>query len=159
MAAVQTLVALSNTYDRHDPGDIRGDYTAAPHRADFRAAIDRGDWSAGYATASSDPVPITAIQAGLLPTFYQFTEVDIALENFDALRQVTTTERTGRRRSGIFAFGSHVNFRTQNTYSYSVDASSSVTATLKPVPANLRLTPTDITVNALGKTPMVNVSQ
>jgi hypothetical protein len=74
------------------------------------------------------------------------------------LREATQTETDGTQSTGIFAFASHVNFRTQNTYSYSVDASSSVTATLKPVPANVRLTPSIITVNALGTNPTVTTS-
>jgi hypothetical protein len=94
-----------------------------------------------------------------LPSFYQFTEAVIELKMAISLREATQTETDGSQSTGIFAFGSHVNFRTQNTYSYSVDASSSVTATLKPVPANVRLTPQIVTVNTLaGKTPSVTIT-
>jgi hypothetical protein len=102
---------------------------------------------------------MSALQAGLLPTFYQFTDAEIDLKISVQLRQATQTETDGTETLGIFAFASHVNFRTQNTYSYGVDASSSVTATLKPVPANLRVTPQTITVNTTaGKAPTVTVS-
>ncbi|MFY9936129.1 MAG: hypothetical protein WAK33_04635 [Silvibacterium sp.] len=157
MSAVQTLVALSNTYIDVIP-EISEVITPQPINVPISGHPSIEVTGARVTATASDPVQMTAIQAGLLPTFYQFTEVDIALKISVQLRQVTTTETDGTQSVGIFAFGSHVNFRNQNTYSYSVDASSSVTATLKPVPANLRLTPTVITVNALSKTPTVSIS-
>jgi hypothetical protein len=160
MAAVQTLVTLSNTYVDVIP-EISEVITAQPITVPISGVP--GETSievtgARVTATASDPVQMTALQAGLLPTFYQFTEVDIALKISVQLRQVTTTETDGSTSIQIGAFGSHVNFRNQNTYSYSVDASSSVTATLKPVPANVRLTPSIITVNTLGKTPTVTTS-
>jgi hypothetical protein len=157
MAAVQTLVALSNTYVDIIP-EVSEIITPQPLTVPISGQPSIEVTGARVTAVASDPVQISALQAGLLPTFYQFTEVDIALKVSIALRQVTQTETDGTQTTGIFAFGSHVNFRTQNTYSYSVDASSSVTATLKPVPANVRLTPQTITVNALGKTPIVNLN-
>jgi hypothetical protein len=157
MAAVQTLIALSNTYVDVIP-EISEVITPQPLTVPISGQPSIEVTGARVTAVASDPVQISALQAGLLPTFYQFTEVDIALKLSIQLRQVTQTESDGTQTLGIFAFGSHVNFRNQNTYSYSVDASSSVTATLKPVPANVRLTPSVITVNALGKTPTVNVS-
>ena len=103
---------------------------------------------------------MSALQAGLLPTFYQFTDATIELKLSIQLRQATEVDTDGRTRSGIFAFASHVNFRTQNTFSYQVDASSSVTATLKPIPPNTRVLPTTILVNTLaGKQPSVTLSR
>jgi hypothetical protein len=157
MAAVQTLIALSNTYVDVIP-EVSEVITPQPLTVPISGQPSIEVTGARVTAVASDPVQISALQAGLLPTFYQFTEVDIALKLSIQLRQVTQTESDGTQTLGIFAFGSHVNFRNQNTYSYSVDASSSVTATLKPVPANVRLTPSVITVNALGKTPTVNVS-
>jgi hypothetical protein len=157
MTAVQTLVTLSNTYIEVIP-EISEVITPQPLTVPISGQPSIEVTGARITATTSPPVPMTAIQAGLLPTFYQFTEVDIALKISVQLRQVTTTETDGTRSVGIFAFGSHVNFRNQNTYSYTVDASSSVTATLKPVPANLRLNPQIITVNALGKTPTVNIT-
>jgi hypothetical protein len=160
LAAVKTLVTLSNTYidvipeisEVITPQPITVPISGVPGETSIQVT------GARVTATASDPVQMTAIQAGLLPTFYQFTEVDIALKISVQLRQVTQTETDGTITTGIFAFSSHVNFRNQNTYSYSVDASSSVTATLKPVPANLRVTPAIITVNALGKTPTVSSS-
>jgi hypothetical protein len=48
--------------------------------------------------------------------------------------------------------------RTQNTFSYTAEASSSVTALLKPVPPPSRLVPTTITVNELVQPPTVTVN-
>ena len=157
MAAVQTLIALSNTYVDVIP-EVSEVITPQPLTVPISGQPSVEVTGARVTAVASDPVQISALQAGLLPTFYQFTEVDIALKLSIQLRQVTQTESDGTQSLGIFAFGSHVNFRNQNTYSYSVDASSSVTATLKPVPPSVRLTPATITVNALGKTPTVNVS-
>ena len=157
LAAVQTLVALSNTFVEVIP-EISEVITPQPLVVPISGQPTIEVTGTRVTATTSDPISITALQAGLLPTFYQFTEVDINLKISVQLRQVTTTETDGSRSLGIFAFGSHVNFRNQNTYSYTVDASSSVTATLKPVPASLRLNPQIITVNALGKTPTVTVS-
>ena len=100
---------------------------------------------------------MTALQAGITPTFYQFTEATIQLKLSMQVRQVDQTNTDGSS-SGFLFFCSHVNFRTQNTYSYQVDGSASVTATMKPVPPPQRLTPATVTVNALGKQPVVTVT-
>jgi len=159
LAAVQTLIVLANT-----PVSIIPEVTEVITGQEFPVPVS-GQPSVAVTgiRVTSTPSPavvMSALQAGLLPTFYQFTDVEIALKISVQLRQASQTETDGTTQtSGIFAFGSHVNFRTQNTYSYSVDASSSVTASLKPVPANLRVTPTTITVNTLaGKTPSVTSS-
>jgi hypothetical protein len=159
LAAIQTLIVLANT-----PVSIIPEVTEVITSQGLTVPIS-GQPSIGVTgvrvTATpSDPVQMSALQAGLLPTFYQFTDALIELKISVQLRQATQTETDGTTQtSGLFAFASHVNFRTQNTYSYQVDASSSVTATLKPVPANVRVTPAMITVNTLaGKTPTVTVS-
>jgi hypothetical protein len=103
------------------------------------------------------PVEMTALQAGIEPTFYQFTEATIQLKVSIQLRETRETSADGKSSRGLRAFTSNVNFRTKNTYSYNVEASSSVTAIMRPVPAPSRLTPTTITVNALGPTPIVNI--
>jgi len=110
------------------------------------------------ATAAA-PVEMTALQAGIEPTFYQFTEATIQLKVSIQLRETRETSADGKSSVGLRAFTSNVNFRTKNTYSYNVEASSSVTAIMRPVPSPTRLTPTTITVNALGPTPVVNISQ
>jgi hypothetical protein len=158
LAAIQTLVTLSNTFVDVIP-EISEVITAQTLTVPISGQPSIEVTGARVTATPSDPVSISALQAGLLPTFYQFTEADINLKISVQLREATQTETDGTQSVGIFAFASHVNFRTQNTYSYSVDASSSVTATLKPVPANVRLTPSIVTVNALsGNTPIVSSS-
>jgi len=158
LTAIQTLVTLSNTFVDVIP-EISEVITAQTLTVPISGQPSIEVTGARVTATPSDPVSISALQAGLLPTFYQFTEANINLKIPVQLREATQTETDGTQTLGIFAFASHVNFRTQNTYSYSVDASSSVTATLKPVPANVRLTPSIVTVNALsGKTPIVSTS-
>ncbi len=158
LAAIQTLVTLSNTFVEVIP-EISEVITPQTLTVPISGQPSIEVTGARVTATPSDPVSISALQAGLLPTFYQFTEADINLKISVQLREATQTETDGTQSVGIFAFASHVNFRTQNTYSYSVDASSSVTATLKPVPANVRLTPSIVTVNALsGNSPVVSSS-
>jgi hypothetical protein len=159
LAAIQTLIVLSTTPVSVIP-EITEVITAQSVTVPISGQPSIEVTGARVTASPSDPVQMSALQAGLLPTFYQFTDATIELKISIQLRQATQTDTDGSTQtSGIFAFASHVNFRTQNTYSYQVDASSSVTATLKPVPANLRLTPSIITVNTLtGKAPSVTVS-
>jgi len=109
--------------------------------------------------SAAAPVQMSALQAGLEPTFYQFTEATIQLKVSLQLRETQETDADGKRQTSLRVFGSNVNFRSQNTFSYTAEASSSVTAILRPVPAPTRVVPATITVNALGPTPVVNVSR
>jgi hypothetical protein len=109
--------------------------------------------------SAAAPVQMSALQAGLEPTFYQFTEATIQLKVSLQLRETQETDSDGKKQTGLRVFGSNVNFRSQNTFSYTAEASSSVTAILRPVPAPTRVVPATITVNALGPTPVVNVSR
>lgn len=159
LAAVQTMVVLSNTMIPVIP-EISEVITSQPITVPISGAGGPGSiqvTGARVTSTASDPVEMSALQAGLLPTFYQFTEAVIDLNLSIQLREATETDTDGTKSQGLFAFASHVNFRTQNTYSYQVSAASSVTATMKPVPANVRLTPSIITVNALNpKSPVVS---
>ncbi len=158
LAAVQTLIVLSKT-----PVDIIPEVTevitAEPLTIPISGQPSVQVTGARVTATASDAVQMSALQAGMLPTFYQFTEATIELKLSIQLRQATEVDTDGTTQtSGIYAFASHVNFRTQNTYSYQVDASSTVTATLKPVPPNTRLLPSTILVNTLNGKPTVNVS-
>ena len=94
-----------------------------------------------------------------MPSFYQFAEATIQLKLSVQLREVRETQSPELGPRILRAFGSNVNFRTQNTYSYSADASSSVTAILRPVPPPARLVPTTITVNELTQPPTVTITE
>ncbi|HEV2494494.1 MAG TPA: hypothetical protein VG204_15635 [Terriglobia bacterium] len=156
LAAVKTLIVLSKTMVDIIP-EVTEVVTAQPLTIPISGQPSVQVTGARVTANASDPVQMTALQAGMLPTFYQFTEATIQLKVSIQLRQSTQADAEGNL--PIFAFASHVNFRTQNIYSYQVDASSSVTATLKPIPPNTRLLPSNILVNTLtGKQPSVTVS-
>ena len=155
--ALDTLIVLSKTMVPVIP-EISEVITGQPITVPISGAGSIQVTGARVTATPSDPVEMSALQCGLLPTFYQFTEAVIDLNLSIQIRIATQTESDGSQNTGLFAFASHVNFRTQNTFSYQVSASSSVTATMKPVPPNVRLTPSIITVNALNpKSPVVSI--
>ena len=108
------------------------------------------------------PVMLTLLQAGLLPTFYRFTEAQIEVKLSISVKRVEETETSGTRRPfvlggiGVLAFGAPVNFRTANTFSYSADGASVLRATLRPVPPPPRLVPDTVTINTLTSPPTVS---
>jgi hypothetical protein len=108
--------------------------------------------------SASEPVQMSALQAGIVPSFYQFAEATIQLKMSLQVREVEKEESDGKKSRGKHLFGSHVNFRTQNTFTYTAEASSSVTAVIRPVPPPTRLVPSIVTVNALGTTPTVTIN-
>lgn len=103
----------------------------------------------------ADPVIMTALQAGILPTFYQFTEAVINVKLSLSIRETTERDTDGTERVGFWMFASNVNFKTANTFSYQADGASSVTATLRPVPPPSRIVPSTVTVNALVTPPVI----
>jgi hypothetical protein len=157
LASINTLVVLAGT-----PVDIIPEVTELITPATIDVNVPGHTpvqvTGARVSASAAQPVQLSALQAGILPTFYQFTEVTIELKLSVQLREADQTDTDGSTKTGIFAFGSHVNFRTQNTFSYSVDAASTVTAIMRPVPPPARLLPSTITVNATGARPTVNVS-
>ncbi len=120
---------------------------------------------------SADPVSFTLFQAGLLPTFYQFTESIIEVKISISHRSESKSELEAGaslevKASEDFFFGSasstfasHVNYKSSNTYSYSAEGSSLLRTTLKPVPPPPRLLPRLVTVNTLKTPPEVTISQ
>lgn len=130
-------------------------------------------------TEFADPVRYTLLQAGLTPTFYQFTEslievkisisqrTEVSSEFEIGAEFEITTEVAAEAKANFFLFGgstsvkttstfaSHVNYSTSTSYSYSAEGSSLLRTTLKPVPPPPRLLPRIITVNALRTPPEV----
>ena len=129
--------------------------------------------------------PMTLLQAGLTPTFYQFTqsviEVKISLSSrvdtsvqVDAGFKFDSTVSTelgigGGILGSLFGgpsgkisttttFSTHTDLTVSNKYSYSAEGSSMLSTTLKPVPPPGRVMPRFITVNALVSPPTVNVT-
>jgi hypothetical protein len=108
---------------------------------------------------STEPKDYSLIQAGLFPTFYQFTESIIEVKMSISSKTASTSELDmGIEASGGWGpvhVSAHVNFKTSQTYSYSAEGSSLLRTTLKPVPPPARITPRIITVNTLVTPPTV----
>jgi hypothetical protein len=112
-------------------------------------------------------VPLSLLQAGMMPTFYQFTESLIEVKMAISAKTSTQSEfefGVQVEASAGFLFASatvtsHVDFRTSNTYSYSAEGSSLLRTTLKPVPPPPRFMPRFITVNTLVQPPQITTSE
>jgi hypothetical protein len=110
---------------------------------------------------------MTMLQAGIVPTFYQFTESVIEVKMTISSKVESQSEfefglETEASAGFLFASGSvssHVNFKTSNTYSYSAEGSSLLRTTLKPTPPPARMMPRFITVNTLVQPPTVTFSE
>ncbi len=110
---------------------------------------------------------LNMLQAGIVPSFYQFTESVIEVKMTIQSKVETKSEFEfgfETEASADFLFGSasmssHVNFKTSNTYSYSAEGSSLLRTTLRPTPPPARMMPRFITVNALVTPPVVTVSE
>ncbi|MBE3076521.1 MAG: hypothetical protein IMZ75_16565 [Actinobacteria bacterium] len=106
---------------------------------------------------SSAPVDYTLLQAGLFPTFYQFTETIIEVKMSISQKSSSSSELEAGASLSVqggwgpvsVAFAAHVNYKNSNTYSYSAEGSSLLRTTLKPVPPHSRLSPRIITVNTM----------
>lgn len=157
LASVQTLIELSQTMVPIIP-EVAEVITPSPIEVAVSGQAPVVVTGARISASAAEPVAMTALQAGITPTFYQFTEATIQLKLSMQVRQVEETSTDGEQSFGFLFFASHVNFRTQNTYSYQVDGAASVTATLRPVPPPQRLVPAIVTVNALGRQPVVTVT-
>jgi hypothetical protein len=157
VAAVKTLIALATAKVELIP-EITEVISAHPLQVKTNGDTIDVTGVRVMATAA-EPVKMSALQAGLVPSFYQFTEATIQLKLSVQLREVRETQSPALGPPIMRAFASNVNFRTQNTYSYNAEASSSVTAILRPVPPPARLVPTTITVNELTQPPTVTISE
>jgi hypothetical protein len=156
LAAVKTLIALSQTTVELIPEITE---VISPEKLQVEADGDTIEVTGARVTATaSDAVELSALQAGLTPSFYQFAEATIQLKLSVQLREVREFQSPALGPKVLRAFATSINPRTQNTYTYSAEASSSVTALLKPVPAPSRLVPTTITVNELVQPPVVTVN-
>ena len=119
-------------------------------------------------SVAGKPIAMTLLQAGILPTFYQFTESLIEVKISISHHSSFTSEfevgaefeikTEAEAHGGLFGFGasgsvsttfaSHVNYKSASTYSYSAEGSSLLRTTLKPVPPPARIVPRIVTVDA-----------
>ena len=106
------------------------------------------------------PVKMNLIQAGLLPTFYQFTDAAIEVKLSITMREERESE-TLNKSNGFLglrasrAFASSVDYRSAAKYSYQATGSSVLRATMKPVPPPGRVEAAVTTVNTLTQPPTV----
>jgi len=112
---------------------------------------------------------INMLQAGLLPTFYQFTEASIEVKLSITMREDRAAQSTSQQGASEYAsqgavwwgfgssraYASSVDYRTQNTYGYAATGSSVLRATLRPVPPPSRLSPGVTTVDTVRQPPLV----
>src|SRR5207244_9530317 len=117
--------------------------------------------------SAARPVRMSMVQAGLLPTFYQFTEASVEVRLSITMREESNaqsaerTTSTGNAGYGWLGFGasrayaSSVDYRAANKYSYAAQGASLLRATLKPVPPPSRLEPTVTSINMLAQPPVV----
>jgi hypothetical protein len=108
----------------------------------------------------SPSFPLTLLQAGVNPTFYQFTNTTIQVK----LSITSTTESQDTLNVGIdaqgngdFLFasgtvGSHVNASFSTKFSYSAEGSSSLSTTLACVPPPKNMMPRFFLINAMDPT-------
>lgn len=114
--------------------------------------------SVGVTSVPAPPVSTSLLQAGILPTFYQFTEASIEVKLSITMRQTSDAEANGRPGFGnrrVLAFASPVNFRSKNTFSYDATGSTTLRITMRPVPPPPRLLPDIVAVNTLTTPPTV----
>ncbi|SRR6266511_809248 len=113
--------------------------------------------------ASGTNLRMNMIQAGLLPTFYQFTEASIEVRLSITMREAGESETEEVDRAGrpflalgrSRAFASSVDYRSANKYTYQASGASVLRATMRPVPPPTRLEPRFTTVNTLIEPPTV----
>jgi len=123
---------------------------------------------------AADPVKYTLLQAGLMPTFYQFTEsiIEVKISISYRTERESSAEYNWAMETSVEAeagflfgsasvsstFSSSVNYKTSSTYSYSAEGSSLLRTTLKPVPPPARLIPRIVTVDATKSPPVITIA-
>lgn len=136
-------------------------------------------------TTISPPTKLTLLQAGLTPTFYQFTEslIEVKIQLKTTMDNETKVDAGfsfdetlsaelsfGGGLGGLFGgpsgkisssthVASHTNVETTNRYSVTQEGSSLLRTTLRPVPPPQRVMPRFISVNALVSPPQVTIGQ
>ena len=110
---------------------------------------------------------MTLLQAGIVPTFYQFTEsvIEVKMSISSKVESHSEFEFGLEETASVdFLFGSasissHVNYKTSNTYSYTAEGASLLRTTMRPTPPPQRIMPRFITVNALVQPPVITTSE
>ena len=163
-SSVSTLKILANTKFDYIP-EITETLTPRPFSPPSKPDVTVT--GVDIHTDISPSAKLTLLQAGIVPTFYQFTESIIEVKmSISSKTETSSSLDVGVEvtASADFLFGSasvssHVNYSTASKYSYSVDGSSLLRTTLKPAPPPQRIMPRFITVNALESPPKITFSE
>src|SRR5450755_1225634 len=99
LTSVQTLITLSNTMVEIIP-EVSEVITPQPLTVPISGQPSIEVTGARVTATPSDAVSTNALQAGLTPTFYQFTEAVIDLKMSIQLRQATQTNTDGSSQMG-----------------------------------------------------------
>lgn len=166
MASLNTLKVLAKTKFDYIP-EVTEVLTPHPITVDMGGGNSVTVTGVDVDLKTPRALKLTLLQAGILPTFYQFTESIIEVKMSISSKTETQSEfEFGMEveASAGFLFGSasvssHVNFKTSSTYSYSAEGSSLLRTTLKPTPPPTRMMPKFITVNALVSPPVITTSE
>jgi hypothetical protein len=159
-SSIQTLLALSK-----ETTDVITSITEIIEPDERTIAVKSGTdipYSGAKTRAGEvQTVPMTLLQAGLTPSFYQFTEATMEVKLSITLKETGQPASSAAAAPAKRPFKAHaapVNFRNAATYSYEAQGATVLRATIRPTPPPPRLVPTTITVNALTKPPTVSVS-
>jgi hypothetical protein len=163
-ASLNTLKVLAKTKFDYIPEITE---TLTPHPFNTQGGIQVTGVDVNLFPDPPRTFSMTLLQAGIVPTFYQFTESVIEVKMSISSKVESKSEfefglETEASAGFLFASGSvssHVNFKTSNTFSYSAEGSSLLRTTLKPTPPPARMMPRFITVNALVQPPTVTFSE
>jgi hypothetical protein len=159
-AQVRVIPDIYEIVEKQTLADAAGAGTTLPGTAGAAESVK-------VTTVTAAPVSMSLMQAGLLPTFYQFTEslieVKISISHRSSSESEfefgaeTTVSTEAEAHGSLFGFGgsgsvsttfaSHVNYKSSSSYSYSAEGSSLLRTTLKPVPAPARIIPRIVNVD------------
>lgn len=101
---------------------------------------------------------MSLLQAGLFPTFYQFTESIIEVKMAISTKSSSEFSLEVKASGGFACFSASVDAKYSQKFSYSVDGSSLLRTTLRPAPPPSRLIPRTITVDTLVQPPKVTIA-
>lgn len=158
--SIETLKMLAST-----PVQIITDVTDVIEINEFDVDTSQGKvhvTGARVVSSGSAPIPMTLLQAGISPTFYQFTEATLEVRLSITVRDDSDTRSQAQGNflgmGATRAYASSVDFRHSNQYRYAAAGSSLMRVVMRPVPPPTRLDPTTTTVNMLTTPPTVTRS-
>jgi hypothetical protein len=105
-------------------------------------------YTGAQVTSNFNFTSMSLLQAGLFPTFYQFTESIIEVKMAISAKTSSEFSLEVHAEAGFAYYSASVDAKYSQSYSYSVDGSSLLRTTLRPVPPPARMVPRTVTVDA-----------